>query len=457
MATVTAKKVDGRADGRAFLAQAEKYRDDMVRFLRDLIRIPSESAQEEKVVMRIKQEMEKLGFDEIKIDGFGNILGRIGSGSRKFAIDAHIDTVGVGDPDTWKWDPFEGKVENGTIYGRGACDQTGGMVSAVYAGRILKDLGVSSDFTAYMVGTVMEEDCDGLCWLYILREENPGVECVIITEPTNLQVYRGHRGRMEIEVTTKGLSCHGSAPERGVNAVYKMAPIVREIESLNNRLRKDAFLGKGTVTISDIRATSPSLCAVADSCTIHLDRRLTAGETKQSAVEEIKAAAKRAGMADAQVRILEYRRPTWKNKVYPMEKYYPTWVLEENHPLIQCAAESYRRVFKKDSPIGKWTFSTNGVSIAGLCGVPCFGFGPAEESTAHSPMDQCPIDHLVKAAAFYAQFAPTFVETTRRDQIRLSAPPGAASSTASGNGRRRLRRPRGSSAAKPAARSRRSR
>ncbi|MBI4179613.1 YgeY family selenium metabolism-linked hydrolase [bacterium] len=420
MATTTLGR---RVDGRAIMAQAEKYRDDMVKFLRDLIRIPSESAQEEKVVRRIKAEMEKLDFDEIVIDGFGNIRGRVGNGSRKFAIDAHIDTVGVGDPDTWKWDPFEGKVENNIIYGRGACDQTGGMVSAVYAGRILKDLGIGGDYSVYMVGSIMEEDCDGLPWLYILREENPGIECVIITEPTDLRIYRGHRGRMEIEVTTKGLSCHGSAPERGVNAVYKMAPVVKEVEALNKRLRKDAFLGKGTVTISDIRATSPSLCAVADSCTIHLDRRLTAGETKELAVSEVKAAAKRAGVPDAQVRILEYNRPTWRNKVYPMEKYYPTWVFSEDHPLIQSAAEAYRRVFGKAPNIGKWTFSTNGVAIAGLCGVPCFGFGPAEESTAHSPMDQCPIDHLVKAAAFYAQFVPTYVETTRREDIRMDAPP----------------------------------
>lgn len=429
MAITTASRVDGKA----ILAQAEKYREDMVKFLRDLIRIPSESAQEEKVVQRIKQEMEKLQFDEVHIDKFGNIRGRVGNGSRKFAIDAHIDTVGVGDPDTWKWDPFEGKVENNIIYGRGACDQTGGMVSAVYAGRILKDLGVGGDYSVYMVGSVMEEDCDGQCWLYILREENPGIECVIITEPTDLQIYRGHRGRMEIEVTTKGLSCHGSAPERGVNAVYKMAPIVKEIESLNKRLRKDKFLGKGTVTISDIRATSPSLCAVADSCTIHLDRRLTAGETKELAVAEVKAAAKKAGAPDAQVRILEYRRPTWRNLVYPMEKYYPTWVFEENHPLIKCASEAYRRVFSKEPKVGKWTFSTNGVSIAGLCGVPCFGFGPAEESTAHSPMDQCPIDHLVKAAAFYAQFVPTYVQTTRREDIRMVAP---AAKGSAGNGRR---------------------
>ena len=141
----------------------------------------------------------------------------------------------------------------------------------------------------WVTGKVIEEDCDGLCWQYILKEGVLKPEVVVITEPTNLGVYRGHRGRMEMEVRTQGLSCHGSAPEREVNAVHKMAPIIADIERLNDALAIDAdpFLGKGSVTISEIRSTSPSLSAVADSCTIHLDRRLTRGDTLPDAVHQI--------------------------------------------------------------------------------------------------------------------------------------------------------------------------
>ncbi len=269
--------VDVKRDEVARLA--EKYPPDMVRFLRDMIAIPSESAGEQAVILRIKAEMEKVGFDEIKLDGFGNILGRIGAGKTVVALDAHVDTVGVGDPSTWKHDPYRGELDGGVIWGRGASDQEAGMAAMVYGAKILRELDLQGDTQLWVVGTVMEEDCDGLCWQYILREGVLAPDVVVSTEPTNLAVYRGHRGRMELEVRTQGRSCHGSAPERGINAVYKMAPIIADIEQLNDDLAAtaDGFLGKGSVTIAEIRSTSPSLCAVADSCTIHLDRRLTRG------------------------------------------------------------------------------------------------------------------------------------------------------------------------------------
>ena len=122
---------------------------------------------------------------------------------------------------------------------------------------------------------MQEEDCDGLCWQHILEENTIDPEFVVLTEPTGLNVYRGHRGRMEIRVTVRGISAHGSAPERGDNAIYKMASILKELEKLNENLKYDEFLGKGTLAVSEIFYTSPSRCAVADGCSISVDRRLT--------------------------------------------------------------------------------------------------------------------------------------------------------------------------------------
>lgn len=380
---------------------SEEYKDDMVKFLRDMIRIPSTSCNEEKVILRIKEEMEKVGFDEIKIDKMGNILGRIGNGKTIIAMDAHIDTVDVGDSDLWKVDPFEGDLKDGIIYGRGASDQEGGMASMVYAGKIIKELGLTGDYTLYVTGTVMEEDCDGLCWQYIIEQDKIKPDFVVITEPTNLNIYRGHRGRMEMIVTTKGLSCHGSAPERGVNAVYKMVPIIQGIEKLNENLKDDPFLGKGTVTVTQIFFKSPSQCAVPDECTIQLDRRLTVGETMDTAVAEIKALK---GAEDAIVEVLTYAQPSYTGLVYPTEKYYPTWVTDEDHLLVRSAVNTYKEMFNKEPKIDKWTFSTNGVSIMGRFGIPTIGFGPANEVHAHSPHDQLPVQDLVEACKFYAAF-----------------------------------------------------
>lgn len=386
------------------LKRAKELEKETTEFLADMVRVPSFSTKEKGVIDVIKKEMEKVGFDEVRVDGLGSIIGRIGNGSRIIAFDAHIDTVYPGDKSQWNFDPFDPKTEDGKIWGRGTVDQEGGMASMVYAGKIIKELGLENEFTLLFTGTVMEEDCDGLCWQYLIEEEKIVPELVVITEPTNLNIYRGHRGRMEIQISIKGISCHGSAPERGDNAIYKMSRIALEIEKLNERLKVDPFLGKGSVAVSEFKSEAPSQCAVSDFASIYLDRRLTAGETRESAIAEVKDAAKRAGYPDVTVDVPEYREKAYTGLVYPIDKYYPTWVLEEDSPWVRNAAETYESVFLKKPLIDKWTFSTNGVIISGMHGIPCIGMGPGNEVLAHAKNENCPIEHLSAATAFYAAF-----------------------------------------------------
>ncbi|QVK18787.1 YgeY family selenium metabolism-linked hydrolase [Mycoplasmatota bacterium] len=390
------------------LRLAEKYKPEMTRFLRDMICIPSESCGEKEVVLRIKEEMEKVGFDKVTIDPMGNILGYIGQGSHVIAMDAHIDTVGIGDRNLWDKDPYDGFENDEVVYGRGGSDQEGGMASMVYAGKIIKELGLLDDYTLIVTGTVQEEDCDGLCWQYIVNEDKIKPEFVVITEPTSLNIYRGHRGRMEIKVTTPGISCHGSAPERGDNAIFKMAPILNELKALNENLHYDPFLGKGTLTVSEIFFSSPSRCAVADQCSISVDRRLTNGETWEKAIQEIKnLPAVKA--ANAVVEMYTYERPSYTGLVYPTECFFPTWVLPEEHIACQTLVNCYEELFKKEPKVDKWTFSTNAVSIMGRYGIPCIGFGPGHEDQAHAPNEVTWKDELVKCAAMYALIPITYV------------------------------------------------
>jgi len=388
-------------DFEKILTFSKKYELDMTKFLRDMIKIPSESCEEEQVILRIKEEMEKCGFDEITIDKMGNIIGRIGHGKHIIAMDAHIDTVGVGEIKNWRFDPYEGYEDETTIGGRGASDQEGGMASMVYAGKIIKELGLEDDYTLLITGTVQEEDCDGLCWQYIIEEDKIRPEFVVITEPTSLNIYRGHRGRMEIKVSTSGISCHGSAPERGDNAIFKMAPILLELQELNNRLLDNEFLGKGTLTVSEIFYSSPSRCAVADGCTVSIDRRLTDGETYKSAIAEIEA-LESVKKANAKVEMYEYARPAYTGLVYPTKSYFPTWVLPEDHIVCKSSVKAYEGLFNKKPLVDKWTFSTNAVSIMGRHNIPCIGFGPGMEEQAHAPNEITYKEHLVKACAMYA-------------------------------------------------------
>jgi putative selenium metabolism hydrolase len=384
------------------LEKAEEYKDYTANNLSELIKIKSLSGEEKGVVEAVVNMMEEADFDEVRIDGLGNAIGRIGNGKKVIAIDGHIDTVDLGNPEDWDFNPLGGEIKDGFVQGRGSADQSGGPAAFITTGRILKELGLKNDVTIYFTATVMEEDCDGLCWKYIIEEENIQPECVIVTEPTNLGIYRGHRGRMEIEVSFHGLSAHGSAPERGKNAIYMASKAALEIEKLNEHLADDPFLGKGTITISEFVSSSPSLCAVSDFAKIHLDRRLTWGEDKEMALKQV---SEIVDGVDAKVELLNYSKTSYTGLTYGMEKYYPTWKIDEDHKVIQTGVKTFSDLFGLKPKVDKWTFSTNAVAINGLHKIPVIGFGPGQEEMAHAPNERVPVDHLVKASAFYAYYS----------------------------------------------------
>ena len=432
---------------------AEAYKPAMVKFLRDMIAIPSESCEEEGVVKRIAEELKALGYDKVEFDKLGNVIGWMGEGDKIIAIDSHIDTVGIGNIENWEADPYKGYETDDIIYGRGGSDQEGGMAAAAYGVKIMKDLDLlPKGYKMMVVGSVQEEDCDGMCWQSIVNEYFKGpedarnqIEFVISTEPTDGGIYRGHRGRMEIRVDMHGVSCHGSAPERGDNAIHKMAEVILNVRDLNENDAGDdkkikglakmldpkynpehwedaRFLGRGTCTTSQIFYTSPSRCAVADSCAISIDRRMTAGETYQSCLKEIEdLPACKKYAKDVKVSMYMYDRPAWTGHVYETECFFPTWINKESAAHVQALADAHKALWgearighadadpKYDAMhlrnrplIDKWTFSTNCVSIQGRYGIPCVGFGPGAESQAHAPNEITWKQDLVTCAALYA-------------------------------------------------------
>ena len=429
-------------DFEAIKKAAQAYGPDMTRFLRDMIAIPSESCEEKGVAHRIAEEMKKLGYDKVEFDALGNVIGWMGSGDKIIAIDSHIDTVGIGNIENWDADPYEGYETDEIIYGRGGSDQEGGMASATYAAKMMKDMGlIPEGYKIMVVGTVQEEDCDGMCWQYIYNKDGIKPEFVISTEPTDGGIYRGHRGRMEIRVDMHGVSCHGSAPERGDNAIHKMAEVLLNVRDLNENDAADdkeikglvkmldpkynpehwedaRFLGRGTCTTSQIFFTSPSRCAVADSCSISIDRRMTAGETYQSCLKEIEdLPACKKYAKDIKVSMYMYDRPSWTGHVYETEAFFPTWINKETAPHVQALVDAHHALWgterigadekamstRTGRPLtDKWTFSTNGVSIQGRYGIPCVGFGPGAESQAHAPNEITWKQDLVTCAALYA-------------------------------------------------------
>ena len=382
--------------------KVEQSREDLIQFMLDICEIPSMDSKIGPVGERIQAEMKKLGFDEVRFDNMGNTIGRIGNGKRVIVFDSHIDTVGIGDPTEWKWDPFKGKIEDGILYARGACDEKGSTPGMVYGLAIARDLGLLDGWTAYYFGN-MEEWCDGIAPNTFV-EVDPGIkpDFVVIGEPTRMLTYRGHKGRLEMKVTAKGRSAHAASNHLGDNAIYKLLPVIAGIRDLEPQLGDHEFLGHGKITVSDMHVKTPSINAVPDEAVIYIDRRMTFGETKEQVRAQVEALIPAEFRDSVTLEELFYDDPSYTGFVFPVDKYFPAWALEENHPLVQAGQAARKAIGLPDAPSGKWNFSTNGIYWAGKAGIPSIGFGPGDEVTAHTVNDSVSLEDMVKATAFYA-------------------------------------------------------
>lgn len=381
----------------------DQHSDAIIRFLRELCAIPSFDSQIGPVGERAQAEMRKLGFDAVWFDSMGNTLGRIGDGPRILLYDSHIDTVGIGNRDDWDWDPFIGKVEKGRFYARGACDEKGSTPPMIYGLAIARELGLLDGWTVYYFGN-MEEWCDGIAPHALVEHEGIRPHYVVIGEPTKMQIYRGHKGRVEIEVTVRGRSAHAASNHLGDNAIYKALPIIDGVSKMEPQLGDDPFLGHGKITVTDMKVSTPSINAVPDLVRLYIDRRLTFGESAEQAIAQVRALVPERQLQSGEVTVemMKYAEPSYTGFVFPVDKYFPAWALDENHPLVQAGHGAARLIGLPDHPSGKWNFSTNGTYWMGKAGIPSIGFGPGEEETAHTVMDSVLLSDVVKAAEFYA-------------------------------------------------------
>ena len=377
---------------------------EILQFFREIVAIPSMNSDIEAVGKRVGEEMTKLGYDQVYVDKYGSIVGKIGNGEKILLYDTHLDTVGIGDPNQWEWDPFKGKVENGMLYARGALDEKNSTPGMVYGLAFARDLGLLDGFTCYILGNI-EEWCDGVGCAAFHDWEGVTPDFVVIGEPTNMKVYRGHKGRYELELRCKGKSAHAASNYMGDNAVYKMMPVVAGISKLEETFTPDDFLGLGRITVSVISSVAPSNNAVPDQCTIFIDRRITFGETKELVREQIWSVVPEETKKDFEMRELTYTEPSHTGAVYEYEQYFPSWVFPEEHPFVQAGRATMQALWQEIDDLhgqGKWDFSTNGNYWAGKLGIPCIGFGPGNEIYAHNVDEHVPLADVVEATKFYA-------------------------------------------------------
>ncbi len=384
-------------------------KENIIKLTQELVKIHSETGQEESIIKRLEEIMKEFGFEDIVIDEMGNLIGRMGTGEKILAIDGHVDTVGIGKRNTWEFDPLGGEISDQKIYGRGTCDQKGGLATALYACKLVKEIGLPKNITIYLIASVFEEIFEGLNWQHIIKEGKIKPDAVLLTEPSNLKIVIGHRGRMDLQIEVEGLSSHGADPDLGENAIYKMIPIMKEIEELHSKLPSDPIYGKDTITVTKINSDSVSLNAVAHGCSIHIDRRLGRNDTKESVLKELNDLPS-VKETKAKVSVVTTETKSYKDFQFKIEGYYPSWQMDESHSLVVHAKEAFSKQFARDSEIGFWRFSTNGVATKGLFDIPTIGFGPGDEQLAHTSDENVAIDHLLKATEFYISFMIMFGE-----------------------------------------------
>jgi putative selenium metabolism hydrolase len=376
-----------------------QLKEELIAFTQDLVRIKSYSGQEEKIIRFIEQKMKELGYDEVTVDSMGNVLGRIGEGGESILFDSHVDTVEVNDEKEWDVPPFSGEIVNGQLHGRGSVDMKSSIAASIYAGALAKERGLNAGKTVYVSCTVFEEDCDGENLKHLFKELDLRPDHVMICEPSNNKIVLGHKGKLQVSIKTRGISAHGSAPERGVNAVYEMAGIIQRVERRNLELMEKEK-PRGTLVLSKISSVSASLNAVPSECEIYLDRRILPEETEEDILQEMDQLIHGK---NATWEFGTLRRKSWTGREIRYQPFHLAWKIDQGHELTTACQAAYQETFGAEATeFDFWDFSTNAVTPVSL-GIPTIGFGPGEYKLAHMRNENCDVDQIVQACDFYAR------------------------------------------------------
>lgn len=388
------------------IAVARSLEDDMVAFAQKLIRTPSISGEEGAIAQLICAEMDNLGYDEVYVDDIGNVVGLISGedGGPIVNYNSHMDHVDPGDPANWEYEPYSAAIADGHIHGRAASDVKGGLASQIYAGAVLRRAGLPFRGTYMFTGVVQEEpaECFGMQHLVdeTLPSKNQMFAVMITSEATSLNLYLGHRGRVEMEVTTFGRTSHGSAPQLGINAIMKMMPILAAVERMAESLPRHPFLGQSSIAPTIINCSPGRLSIIPDRCTVSLDRRFLPEEKIEDVIGQIEAVVAALAENDpelkAAVTIREAEETSYKGHTKVMRKLMSPFITAQESAEVQACVRGLRAVGQNPG-FGKWYFNTDASYVSGDRGIPTIGYSPGEEHYAHTPKDRISLDLLLKS------------------------------------------------------------
>lgn len=379
-------------------------KEELIKLCQDVIKIQSYSGNEGKLVKFLEKKMRECGFDDVIVDKYGSIIGKI-KGKRpgnKVLFDAHIDTVPAEDSEKWSNDPFGAVIEDGRIYGRGTSDMKGSLSAMIIAAKYFaKDNNKDFPGEIYISGVVHEECFEGVASRNISEYVKP--DYVVIGEASHLNLKIGQRGRAEVVVETFGVPAHSANPEKGVNAVYSMAEIINKLQEIP--YEEDEFLGKGILELTDIKSSPyPGASVVPSYCKATYDRRLLVGETKESVlksiVELIEELKKNKPNVDYKVSYARGKEKCHTGAIIEGERFFPAWCYDQNEVFVKNTYEKLKSIGIMPK-ITNYSFCTNGSHYAGEAGIKTIGFGPSKENIAHTIDEYIEIEQLEKACKGY--------------------------------------------------------
>lgn len=376
---------------------------DQVKFLQNLVRAKGLSGKEEPAANLIENEMKTLGYDEVRTDRFGNVIGVIGDRSPKVMLEGHMDTVEEGDLTNWDYPPFSAEIHDGNMYGRGTVDMKGPLSSMIYGAINARDSIREANAGVMVACVVHEETMEGAAIEQLIsRSTVPDI--VVLGEPSGLNICIGHRGRAVFDVQVKGETAHASMPHLGKNAVLDLIDVIEVLR--NKELGTDPALGDETLALIDVSCKPGDGPIIPDQATARLDFRIGRNTTEEDLTKWIQKAIDEVSGVKGKAELMEKILRCYTGEELSARFFFPAWYLADEK-IVDRMKTSLS--FISGVEVTTWEFSTDGVYTAGRADIPSVGFGPGEESLAHQPNEHLSLEELELATRGYENIIKTFL------------------------------------------------
>ena len=383
------------------------------------ISIPSLSGQEEEVIKYLMRVASRLGFSSVGTDRMGNLVveGIIGSGEGPtIVMTGHTDTVNA-DPESWAPEtrPWTGAIRDGRLYGRGSSDMKSALVCMLYgAAALIREPGGCNGKIA-VVGTVVEELFEGICFIEALKQIHP--DYIIVGEASEGKINVGQRGRAEIVITSFGQEQHASTGRQVINAIEQSAYMI-DVFHRWYRSDIDQILGKRNIVPTDIKIPvgggggldgRGGNSTVPKRVEITYDIRTLVDDTRESILDLVRSNLERE-VVIARKLYPKFRDPTidfatdvaltWTGISLDTEKFAPAWKTRKDSPLVVKAIRGVERTLGIIPEMSYYSFCTDGSAVIPYRrlfpdkDISIIGYGPGREDQAHTINESIGIEDL---------------------------------------------------------------